>query len=323
MNNNNIFNLAISKIEECKRICIISHVNPDGDSIGSLLGLGIALKRDNEKDIRLALVDDIPNEYKFLPRIDYLQNIDNNDKFDLLITLDCSDLNRLGSCKYVSDNSSYIINIDHHKSNDYFGDINIVDSKASSAGELVFKLLKNMNTDIDKEIATCLYVSISTDTGSFKYDNTSSFTHNVAAELLEKDINKNEITTQIYQNRSLSKTKLFIKSINSMEMYLNNKIGVVIVTQDMLKSCDADIKDVDGIVEFVRDISSVEVACILKELDSNEIKVGLRSKTDIDVAEICEKFRGGGHAKASGCTIFGNVNNAKKQLIEEIIKAFR
>lgn len=321
--NNDSLREAIDKIKKSNSICLISHINPDGDSIGSLLGLGIALSHFKDKKITLAKVDEIPKEYKFLPKIDFIQEVDENEVFDLVITLDCGDLFRLGRSKHITDNTDFIINIDHHKSNDFFGDINIVDSNMSSTGELVYYLLREMDLDINTDIATSLYVSISTDTGSFKYDNTSPSTLEVAAELLRKGIDINKITTEIYQSKSLVKTKLLVRSLSDMEMHLDNKIGIAVVTKDMIEECNATIQDVDGIIESIRDIDGVEVACILKEVDQEEIKVGFRSKRDIDVARIAEIFRGGGHKKASGCTVYKRMEEAKKEVIDEIIKTFR
>lgn len=319
---NNILE-AIRKIEESDNICIVSHANPDGDSIGSLLGLGISLIDNKDKRVKLALYDEIPKSFKFMPGTEYLEKITEDEKFDLLITLDCGDLDRLGKYKHLSNNSEFIINIDHHKSNDYFGDINVVFPNYSSTAEILYNLIKDMKIEIDRKIATCLYVAISTDTGSFKYDSTSPNTLEVAADLMRKDVDLNEITTNIYQSRSLEKTNLIKKALNKMELHLNNRIGLIMVTEELLKSCNATISDMDGIIEFVRDIDTVEVACVLKEFDTEEIKVGLRSKKDIDVAEVASIFGGGGHARASGCTIKDTIDVAKTRVLDEIIKAFR
>ncbi|WP_202708741.1 DHH family phosphoesterase [Sporosalibacterium faouarense] len=320
---NNSFNDIKEKINSSEKICLIAHVNPDGDSIGSLLGLGLALKKDKDKVVKIALNDELPKNFKFLPGTEYLESTKEEESFDLLITLDCSDLNRLGKGKYIANNADYIINIDHHISNDYFGDMNIVFPNFSSTGEIVFTLAEAIDLDIDKNIATCLYVAISTDTGSFKYDSTSPDTFRVASELLKKEINLNEITRNVYQSRSLERTNLLIKSLNSMELYENNRLAMASVTRDMIDDCNASIQDIDGTIDFIRDIDGVEVACILKEYGQEEIKVGFRSKSDVDVANVAEKFGGGGHRKASGCTIYDKIDKAREMILEEIKKALR
>ena len=320
---NNLFKNAIDKIKDSKSICVISHVNPDGDSIGSTLALGMALMTNVKGTITVAKSDVIPESFTFLSGIEEYREINKGEKFDLLITLDCSDSYRLGNYSWIMENSNYVINIDHHVSNNNFGNLNIVDSGASSTGEIVYRLLTKMGITITKEIATLLYVAISTDTGSFKYDSTSSSTHRIAANLLECDIDLNCITRNIYQSRSLSKTNTLIGALNTLKLYNDNKIGIVFVTQDMLNKTNSSIYDVEGIIDFVRDIDTVEVACILKEVHPLEIKASFRSKKYVDVAKIAEYFNGGGHKRAAGCTIKDNIKNAEKEILDIILKTFR
>jgi phosphoesterase RecJ-like protein len=324
---NRLFSESIEKLKDLimksESICIISHILPDGDSIGSVLAFGMALRSIKGNQVIMAVNDDIPDIYKFLPGIGQMETINNEDKFDLLITLDCSDLDRLGDKKILVENVKEIVNIDHHISNVNFGDLNIVDSKAAATGEIIYKILEEMNIDITKEIATCIYVAISTDTGSFKYENTSPATHSIASKLLEKGIDLNRITTEIYQSRPLAKTRLLIKSLNTLELYCNGKIGVVSITKEMLNKTGTNINDADGIVEFVRDIHTIEVACILKEIETNEIKVGLRSKKYVDVAEIAKYFNGGGHIRASGCTIKNDLESTKNIILTKIKEYIR
>ncbi|MTI70007.1 MAG: bifunctional oligoribonuclease/PAP phosphatase NrnA [Firmicutes bacterium] len=310
---------VIEKIKDSKKVALISHIQPDGDSIGSLLGFGLGLKKEYN-NIDFIASDKIAKQFKFLPGIDLLSE-KNIEDYDLIITLDCSDLGRIGEYKEIIEKKdTFIINIDHHVSNTSYGDINIVNPDASSTGEIIYEILNILNMDIDKDIATCLYVSISTDTGSFKYDSTTSRTHIVISDLLDQGVNINDVTVNLYQNRSLQKTKLFILAIETLELLNDNKFAIVKVTQEMLKRTDTTIKDIDGLVEFARDIDTVEVACVLKELKDNEIKIGLRSKEYIDVSEIAVKFNGGGHKKASGCTIEDNIDKAKQMIIDEIQK---
>lgn len=309
---------ANNKINKSKNICILSHVNPDGDSIGSLLALGMALKRNNAKRVAIGKVDRIPEQFNFLPNIELIEDVDLDIKYDLLITLDCSDIGRLGKLKDIVNNSKTIINIDHHITNEMFGDINIVDEKSASTGEIVFKFIEQMNYQLTSDIATCLYVAISTDTGSFKYDSTSYETHIIASKLLNTGINLNEIVVNLYQSKSLRKTKLMIKSLSSLELFFNNKLGIVKVTQDMLSQFEASLEDADDIVEFIRDIDDVEVSCVLKEINSREVKVALRSKKYVDVSEVAKTFGGGGHIKASGCTIMEDVETAKTMIIKKM-----
>lgn len=312
------FNRVIEAIRDAESIYIVSHVQPDGDNIGSLLALGLALEKTG-KNVFFLKTDNIPKDFLFLPSIDLIKEYDEKE-IDLLITLDSSDEERLGSNMELLDKAKKVINIDHHLSNTNYGDINIVDSEAAATCEIVFKLIKKLEIPIDKDIATCLFTGISTDTGSFMYENANEETHLIAAELLSVGIDKQEININIWQNKSLLKTKLFIKTLETLETHFDDRVAIVEVTRDNLRSVGASMEDSEGIVSFIRDIDTVEVAVMLKEFEEDEIKVSMRSKRYVDVSEVCSKFGGGGHQKASGCTIKSDLNQAKKDLIVELEK---
>ncbi|NLW22327.1 MAG: bifunctional oligoribonuclease/PAP phosphatase NrnA [Tissierellia bacterium] len=326
MNNplNILMEEAIQLINRNKNIFISSHVQPDGDSVGSILALAMAVKAlDRNKNVRIVKVDDIPSDLLFLPNIEMIKEQDLNQPVDLFISLDSSDMDRLGIGKEFALKAKKIINIDHHVTNDNFGDINIISSSSGATGEIVFDLIKKMGVEIDKEIATCLYTAISMDTGSFMYSNTTYKTHLIAAELLKTGIDINDININIYQSRSIERTNLFIDSLNKLETFLDNKIGIVTVTQEMLKVHNAKMEDTEGIISFVRGIKPIEVACLLKEVDEKEVKVSLRSKKEVDVSKISSKFNGGGHIRAAGCTIYENIAVAKEMILKEILSNFR
>lgn len=312
-------NLAKERILKSKNIYIASHVRPDGDNLGSMLALGLALKSINE-NVYLVQTDPVPSDFMFLPGAEDIKEVTDFDNIDLFITLDSSDIERLGQNKKIIDKANFVINIDHHISNTNYGDINIVDSKSGSTAELIFYLIKVLDIKIHKDIGTCIYTGISTDTGSFMYDNTRPETHLIAAELLNIGIDKKNIILNVYQNNSLEKTNLFIKTIENLEMFAENKIAVVSVTRDILKNTGAKMEDTDGIISFIRDIQPVEVAILLKELQSEEIKVSMRSKKYVNVAEVCSKFEGGGHIRAAGCTVYDSLEFAKTALINELKK---
>ncbi|WMM26578.1 bifunctional oligoribonuclease/PAP phosphatase NrnA [Tissierella sp. MB52-C2] len=315
------FDLGIDLIKNNKNIGIASHVNPDGDNLGSILALGNALEKINKK-VFMFKSDDIPTNFSFLPNIDKIMDYDDTIELDLFIALDVSDENRLGKNKVFLEKIENIINIDHHISNTNFGSINIVDSNAAATGELVYKLISKMGIIIDKDIASCIYTSISSDTGSFMYDNTTSETHEIAAELIKLGIDKSNININLYQNRSIQKTKLFIKVLETLKFYHDNKVGIIQVTQDMLNNSNAKMEDTEGIISFIREIDSVEIAVLLKEIKEEDIKVSMRSKKYVDVAEICANFDGGGHIRAAGCTINQPINMAEKLILEQIKKVF-
>lgn len=307
---------AIQTILDSNEIYIASHVNPDGDNIGSIIALGLALKKINKK-VKVIKTDEIPSDYLFLPNIDMIQPYEITDN-NLFIVLDCGDKDRLGKYKSIVSKNNTIINIDHHVSNTKFGTFNIIDDKAAATGELIYDLIVDLGIEIDKDIATCLYTAISTDTGSFMYDSVTDKTHEIIAALIRTGIDKSVINIELYQSRSMERTNLFIDSFSTLKTYYNNKIAVVKVTQAMLKRANAKMEDTEGIISFIRDINTVEVACLLKENKDHEIKVSLRSKKFVDVSRICSVFNGGGHIRAAGCTVYDNIDNAENLIVEQI-----
>lgn len=317
----NNYKEAALKIKENQDIYIISHINPDGDNLGSILGLGLALKKLS-KNVHIIKSDDIPDDYLFLPYIDKIEE-KYPDNIDLLLILDCSDLDRLGEYKDIVHKSKFIINIDHHISNTSFGHINLIDWDMASTGELVFNLIKELEVDFDEEIATCLYTAISSDTGRFMYENVTWETHEKVAELIRTGMDLSKVNKNLYQRRSLATTRLFIDALSNLNLYKNNNIGITSVTQDMLSEFNAKMDETEGIVSYIRDIDEVEVACLLKEMKEDEIKVSLRSKNYVDVSEICSQFDGGGHKRAAGCTIYANIKSAEEKILAEIEKNIR
>ncbi|MCF6464692.1 DHH family phosphoesterase [Clostridium sp. Cult2] len=313
---------AVKLIKKYNNIYIVSHVQPDGDNIGSTLALAMAIKK-LKGNVKVIKVDNIPSDYEFLPGIDMIKDYSLDESIELLISLDSSDLDRLGLGKEFALKAKKVINIDHHITNNNFGDINIVSPSSAATGEIIYELIKKMEVDFNKDIATCLYTAISTDTGGFIYSNTTYKTHLIIAELLKLGIDADNININLYQNRSMARTRLFIDSLKKMETFLGGKVGLVVITQEMLKINESTMEDTEGIISFIREIDSIEVACLLKEIDENEVKVSLRSKKQIDVSKICNKFNGGGHVRAAGCTIYEKIYNAKEMILEEIFSNFR
>lgn len=303
-------------VEDSNTIYLTSHISPDMDSVGSLLGLSMALKKKyGDKSIRIVLKDRVPEKFNFLD-IENIEQLNFYDIGDLLILLDCADKNRIGI--EGLENIKTIVNIDHHISNPNYGDLNIVDIEGSSTSEIVFELLKNMEIEVDTDIKRAIYSGISADTGSFKYSNTTSKTHAIVSEILKEDIGMNEINVRLYQNKSLEDIEVLKRVLKNIFIIEDNKVSGIVFKEEDYK--DIDNKDsLEGIVEFGRDIEGVEVSFFLKE-EEGFIKGSLRSKNYLNVAEIAESFGGGGHTKASGFKIKGNIDDIKKEIIK-IIKS--
>ncbi len=316
----NDLDILKSDMEASERIAIVSHKSPDGDNLGSLLAIGLSLEKMG-KSVMFVKADIIPEDYLFLPGIERLKPVDGNmEGIDLLFALDSSDPDRLGENKFLIDKSKKVVNIDHHVSNTEFGDINIVLPEFSSTGEILFELMLQMDMPIDREIASLIYVAISTDTGRFTYQGVTGRTHENIAKLYGYGIDAYELNTNLYQRRSLSRTKLFIKAISGMELYNDGRIGVVRVTRSMIDETGTSMDDTEGIVEFVRDTDSIEAACLLKEIDEEVVKLSLRTKNIVDANKVCSSFNGGGHSRASGATVEDTIENVEMRLVEEIKK---
>ncbi len=308
----------IKEIERAESVAIFPHISADGDAIGSSLALALALKKTGKKVI-VYLEENVPNTYKFLPGIEFVGFISENDEVMALnIALDTGDVGRLASRADIFFKAPVTINIDHHITNTKFAQYNHVDALSASTGELIFVLLKEMNCEIDKDMAKCIYTAIATDTGGFKYGNTTAGTHRAAAELLSTGIDIADLSQKIFDNTTFVKLKLTQKAIELLELYENDLLAVTAITQDILQSTGAKDEDCDGLVNIGRSIEAVEVSVLIKEKSSNEIRVNLRSKAYVDVSEIAAAFGGGGHKRAAGCTMKGSIEDVKDQLIDTI-----
>lgn len=305
-------------IEKSDKICIIGHVAPDGDCIGSVMALYEFLNSEYNKEISFGFDGKIPYNFKDYVDDDLILSDFEDKKFDLLIVLDCGDDGRLGKYKCLISNSNKVICIDHHKTNTEFADINIVDSEISSTGELLFHILKLENKKINLKMAEYIYMAIVTDTGRFAYSATSSITHMVAAELIEIGVDVAKIDNQIYNSKPISNVKAYIECISNINFYHDNKLGIAKISDEIVKKYDTNINDVEGIVEFIREINEVEVSCVLKEYNSELTKVSLRAKNDVDVSILSAKYGGGGHAKAAGFQLNENINDSEDIVVKEL-----
>lgn len=311
----NDVNEILKLINTSDKICIAGHTAPDGDCIGSVMALYKFLK-PLKKNLRVMIDGTIPFNYKPFADESIIAQAYDNEKFDLLFVLDTSDTKRLGKFEDVLKNSNKRVVIDHHKTNTGFGDINIIDPEMSSTGELLYDIMKLTGMEITKEVAVLLYVAILTDTGKFSYRNTSSRTHIKAAELIDLGVNVSEIDNLVYNSKPANVVKAFLESVSNVEFYYDKKLGITAITKDILLRNNVDMADVDGVVEYIREIREIEVSCVLKEYDDCT-KVSLRSKNDIDVSAISLKYQGGGHAKAAGFELKDNIENTKKIILEE------
>lgn len=305
----------VKLIAQAGGIAIFPHVSADGDAIGSSLALALALKNAGKKVI-VYLEENIPTVYRFLPGIELACFYTQDEVMDINIALDTGDVGRLGTRGDAFFEAPCTINIDHHVTNTKFALLNFVDDMSASTGEIVYTLLKKLKLGIDRDIAACLYTAVSTDTGGFKYSNTTSETHRIASELLATGIDIGELSQRIFDNTTYTKLKLTQKAIELLELHENAKLAAVAISQADLQATGAKDEDCDGIVNIGRSIEGVEVSVLVKEKNAEEVRVNLRSKTHVDVSEVAAAFGGGGHKRAAGCTVKGSLQEVKEQMIK-------
>lgn len=312
--------LLEEKIQSANSILIVSHINPDGDALGSTIAMKCALEKKYQKTADMVYIGKFPDIYDFLPHKKDLinsENINTSKIYDVAIALDVASKERLSQIEKIYDNAKYKINIDHHKTNIEYGDFALVKGNASSTGEVLYELFNDLNIEITKDIASALYISILTDTGCFKYNNTTEKAMSICAKLLSFDINPAQIALNIYGNKPKSMVMLSAYAVSNAKFINNGKYAYATVTLNDLEKFNADSDHTEGIVEMLKEIDSVEIAILLKELKNGFTKISVRSKkTDISV--LCKKFDGGGHVNAAGCTIKKPLNIAIEKILNEL-----
>lgn len=320
---------VIKAINANSKFLITAHINLEGDSLGSQLAMKELLISMGKKAYILDS-DAVPDHYKFLPKADEVSNdLDKIEPFDAAVVLDCPTLKRAGRVnKIIKENAKVVINIDHHISNEKFGDINWVDPNASSAGEMVYRLYKETGAKLTKEVALSLYIAILTDTGSFNYDNTSSVTHEIAGELLGYGLDPALVSESVYERRSLEDIRLLALVLDTLKINGDGNVAYLEVTRGMLNKTGADIAKSEGLINYARSIDKVKVAVLFKEdlKEKRKINISFRSKGNgetIDVNKIASVFGGGGHMRASGCVITGSLEEAKKKVLAEVEKEIK
>jgi phosphoesterase RecJ-like protein len=299
-------------------IALLPHVAADGDALGASFALALALSGIGKK-VKVFLEEEIPYIYGFLPGSELaVLYKGGGGSFDLAVAIDCGDLGRLGERSFLFEGAKVTANMDHHPTNTGFAVHDFVDTKASAAGEIIYKLLDMLGIKPGKDIATCLYVAIATDTGGFRYSNTTPRTHEITAELLRAGVEVAAVTQRIFDTTSFEKVKLTAAAIDTLELYENGRIAVMALPRELIRGTGAKEEDCDGIINTARNIRGVEVAAMLRQWDSGEIKVNLRSNTTFDVSAIASLYKGGGHKKAAGYTTDGELENAKNRLLKDI-----
>lgn len=305
-------------IEKAESIIIFSHVNPDGDTLGSNLSLSEVLEQNFNKKVDSVYIGKLPSVYTYLPKYDRLKSVEDIDKkkiYDVAIAVDVASKDRLISGVEIYDSAKLKVNIDHHKTNIGYGDININEPYSACVGMVLYKIFKDWGIEINCDIAKYLYTSLMTDTGNFRYENTTPEVFKMASELVEKGVSPCEEYRLCYESKPQNMLEFQLHILNNARFYNDGKIAVTKILREDMKKYNASEDFSEGIVEVLRTSKDVEVAAILKENNEGNTKVSLRSK-NIDITPIVKIFNGGGHTFAAGCTINKPINIAYDKLLE-------
>lgn len=308
-----------------RAVLVASHTHPDGDAIGALLAVGLALKALG-KDVRMFNESPIPAVYRFLPSVSSIvQRTGDIDAYDTVVVLDCGDIERVGRTARKLVRAPMVINIDHHLTNTRFGHLQLIDPNACATAEIVYRLIKQLPVQIDSAMATGLYTGILTDTGSFRFSNTNRSAFIICGELIDYGVNPYEVAQYVYGTYSLGRIKLLNLALDSLEISANGKLSVMTLTQKMLAETGTMAEDIDGIINYARRIEAVKVAALIHEKTRNgcppanghqQYHVSLRSDGSVDVSKIAAKYGGGGHASAAGFSVDADLSELKDQIFQ-------
>jgi phosphoesterase RecJ-like protein len=316
-----IIDRIIDAIRDSQTICVVGHVRPDGDCLGSQLALALALRNEGKKALCWNQ-DAIPAKYRFLDPDRVIQTPKPGHEFDCVIATDAASYDRLGSTGEYIGKRKLFINIDHHESNTRYADLNWVSAREPSTGELIFRLLKIARWPITRPIADLLYTAISTDTGSFQYPSTRPGTYHAAAELVSRGANLAKICDEVYQSYPLSRARLLRHLYSKFRLTHDDRIGYFWLKKRDFARTGADSADSEGLIDHIRAIEPVIVAITFEEIAPELTRVSLRSKSEkVNVNEIAAEFGGGGHPAAAGARIQGSPLSAQRRLIAAVKKA--
>ena len=314
---------ALEAISSADTVALACHLGPDGDALGSLLALTIALQEQGKKTVASWGSDPFttPPHYTYLPKLDLLSPpSDFPTEPDLMITFDAGSFERLGSLEPNARAAKQLVVLDHHVSNDHFGSINLIDADAAASAVIVFDLLRRLDAHLDRDIATCLYTGIVTDTGRFQYKNTTPEVHRITAELLAAGAPHVEITQTIYNTHPVGYLRLAATALEKLQVRDDASLVWTWVTTDDLAHAQVGLEDIEALIDLVRTADVADVAVVLKQEPSGTYRVSMRSKGESDVGAVATRFGGGGHALAAG---FTSSDGNPHETIEQIVAALR
>ncbi len=304
-------------INSHKSFLLTSHIDPDGDSLGSLMAMYYSLV-DRSKKACIMNQGAIPEKYRFMNPGNLIINSAGKLPFEpeVIIVLECPSLDRIGFVKDLIPKSAFLINIDHHNDNDNYANINLIDSESSAVAEVLFFLFEEDCVAITPEIAKLLYAAISADTGRFRFGSTTSRCMEVASKLIERGANPKEISDHLYSGILPNTMQLLGLTLSSLKITSDGLIGYFIIKNDDVNKSGADLRNSEGFVDFILAVSGVQLGFLFKELSGDEVKISVRSQNGYDSALFASKFSGGGHTNAAGFSRKGQIDKVVSEVIE-------
>ena len=299
-----------------KKFFISSHKNLEGDAIGSMMALAELIKALGKEAVVFP-PEEMPETYTFLPGVSKVKaNPLNKAKdYDAACIVDCTDIERLGQAQDALYMTRPIINIDHHISNSMYGTVNWIDSNASCSGEQIFELFEKMDIPLSKNASMHIYAALLTDTGSFRYSNTTARTHQIAAAVLSKGVKGSDIYRRIYEETHKSSLDLLSIALSTLDITKDGKIAWIRVSRAMVKNQKAGIEATQDFVSFPRSIKGVKIALAFREVGRGLVKVSFRSNDGVDVNKLAKSLGGGGHRAASGCALKGTIGEVEEAVL--------
>ena len=304
-------------LRDNERFLLATHVNPDGDAIGSLGALALVLE-DMGKQVVAYCEDEVPRFLRFLPYADRIvRKIPGPDGFDVAIVLDCGELDRIGSAAEVLQHVPIIVHIDHHSSSDDFGQVNLVRPECSSTAEILYEIFQAVPVSLSVEAAENIYTAILTDTGSFRFANTTAKALDIVAEMVALGVAPDKVASEVYESMSPERLRLLALSLDTLTLRSNGRLAAMHVSRLMLEETETTLMDTDGFVNYPRSISTAEMAIFFREMDSDKVNVSLRSRGGLNVAEFARNYEGGGHHNAAAFRTEGSL----MEVVEEVLAA--
>ncbi|MEZ5386932.1 MAG: DHHA1 domain-containing protein [Prosthecobacter sp.] len=320
MPENNSTAEIVATMRSAQRIAVVSHVRPDGDAVGSLLGLALSLRAIGKEVIAL-LEDGVPAHLAFLPGTDTVMQPGTEPlNVDLAIALDTAAYDRIGRrCKELYDAVPMVVNIDHHPTNPRYGTLNFIDSVSPATGQIVYNILSEHGLPIDDAVRQNLFIALSTDTGSFQFSCTNARSHCIAAEMMEAGLDTARLSRLVYQSSPLRRLQLLRAMLNEMQFRLDGRIVSWQLTRKLMDEVSMEPGDTEGLIDYLRMIDTVVSCVIFEEIAGGKIRVSARSKDDrLNVATICGQFGGGGHHAAAGASMAGPIEEAAEKFLTQL-----